>query len=249
MRARRWRRRLAERGTQRTLLEGVARVFGLDAPPERIEVYDNSHIQGTAPIGAMIVAGPEGFIKNAYRKFNIKTEGAAGDDFAMMREVLTPPLRPRAQGESRARRGALARPGADRRRPGPARSGAPGADRARPRGHRHGRHRQGPRPQRRPRALLHARQAALLARAARSRCSTSCSACATRRIASRSALTARAARPTSRARPSTRCRASAPAASARCCNHFGSARAVARGDAGGHQVGAGHLRRARPENP
>jgi excinuclease ABC subunit C len=82
-------RRLAERGTQRQLLEGVARVFHLDAPPERVEVYDNSHIQGTAPIGAMVVAGPEGFIKNSYRKFNIKTEGAAGDDFAMMREVLS----------------------------------------------------------------------------------------------------------------------------------------------------------------
>ena len=82
-------RRMAERGTQRQLLEGVARVFGLDAPPERIEVYDNSHIQGTAAIGAMIVAGADGFIKNAYRKFNIKTEGAAGDDFAMMREVMS----------------------------------------------------------------------------------------------------------------------------------------------------------------
>ncbi|MEI6201098.1 MAG: excinuclease ABC subunit UvrC, partial [Enhydrobacter sp.] len=82
-------RRLAERGTQRQLLEGLARVFKLDAPPERIEVYDNSHIQGTAAIGAMVVAGADGFIKNSYRKFNIKTEGAAGDDFAMMREVLT----------------------------------------------------------------------------------------------------------------------------------------------------------------
>jgi len=82
-------RRMAERGTQRQLLEGVARVFGLEAPPERIEVYDNSHIQGSAPIGAMIVAGSDGFIKNSYRKFNIKSEGAAGDDFAMMREVLS----------------------------------------------------------------------------------------------------------------------------------------------------------------
>ena len=82
-------RRMAERGTQRQLLEGVARVFGLDSPPERIEIYDNSHIQGSAPIGAMVVAGPDGFVKNSYRKFNIKTEGAAGDDFAMMREVLT----------------------------------------------------------------------------------------------------------------------------------------------------------------
>jgi excinuclease ABC subunit C len=82
-------RRMAERGTQRQLLEGVARVFNLEAPPERIEVYDNSHIQGAAPVGGMIVAGPDGFIKNSYRKFNIKTEGAAGDDFAMMREVLS----------------------------------------------------------------------------------------------------------------------------------------------------------------
>ena len=82
-------RRMAERGTQRQLLEGVARVFGLEAAPERIEVYDNSHIQGAAAIGAMIVAGPDGFIKNSYRKFNIKTEGAAGDDFAMMREVMS----------------------------------------------------------------------------------------------------------------------------------------------------------------
>ena len=82
-------RRMAERGTQRQLLEGVARIFGLEAAPERIEVYDNSHIQGAAAIGAMIVAGPDGFIKNSYRKFNIKTEGAAGDDFAMMREVMS----------------------------------------------------------------------------------------------------------------------------------------------------------------
>ena len=82
-------RRMAERGTQRQLLDGVARVFALDGPPERIEVYDNSHIQGTAPIGAMSVAGADGFLKNAYRKFNIKSEGAAGDDFAMMREVMS----------------------------------------------------------------------------------------------------------------------------------------------------------------
>ena len=81
-------RRLAERGTQRQLLEGTARVFGLEGPPERIEIYDNSHIQGHAPIGAMVVAGPDGFVKNSYRKFNIRSEEAAGDDFAMMREVL-----------------------------------------------------------------------------------------------------------------------------------------------------------------
>ncbi len=83
-------RRLAESATQRKLLEGVAETFDLEETPERIEVYDNSHIQGSNPVGAMIVAGPEGFEKNSYRKFNIKSKNIApGDDFAMMREVLT----------------------------------------------------------------------------------------------------------------------------------------------------------------
>ena len=95
-------RRLAESATQQRLLEGVAELFGLEASPERIEVYDNSHIQGAHPVGAMIVAGPEGLRKNAYRKFNIRGEppeamlgeGASapitpGDDYGMMREVLT----------------------------------------------------------------------------------------------------------------------------------------------------------------
>ncbi|BBK44572.1 UvrABC system protein C [Allostella vacuolata] len=82
-------RRLAESATQRQLLEGVARVFGLPATPERIEIYDNSHIQGTHAVGAMVVAGAEGFVKGAYRKFTIRAPGAAGDDFAMMREVFT----------------------------------------------------------------------------------------------------------------------------------------------------------------
>jgi excinuclease ABC subunit C len=110
-------RRLAESASQRRLLEGVAAAFGLEAAPNRIEVYDNSHIQGTNAVGAMIVAGPEGLIKGAYRKFNIRGitlthpavpagsplsrnagegaepseagEGVAGgDDYAMMREVL-----------------------------------------------------------------------------------------------------------------------------------------------------------------
>jgi excinuclease ABC subunit C len=82
-------RKLAESAGQAKLLEGVARLFGLDAPPERIEVYDNSHIMGTNPYGAMIVSGPEGFIKAAYRKFSIRGPIAPGDDFAMMREMLT----------------------------------------------------------------------------------------------------------------------------------------------------------------
>ena len=83
-------RRLAENSAQTQLLEGVADVFGLEQPPRRIEVYDNSHIQGAHALGAFIVAGPEGFEKAQYRKFNIKTEELTpGDDYAMMREVLT----------------------------------------------------------------------------------------------------------------------------------------------------------------
>ncbi len=83
-------RRMAENSAQRELLEGVANVFGLEQPPKRIEVYDNSHIMGTNALGGMIVAGPEGFEKGEYRKFNIKsTELTPGDDYAMMREVLT----------------------------------------------------------------------------------------------------------------------------------------------------------------
>jgi excinuclease ABC subunit C len=87
-------RRMSESASQRRLLEGLARTLKLDAAPERIEVYDNSHIQGENAVGAMIVAGAEGLNKAAYRKFNIRTVGsaagdaAAGDDYAMMREVL-----------------------------------------------------------------------------------------------------------------------------------------------------------------
>jgi excinuclease ABC subunit C len=82
-------RRLAETSTQGRLLSGMAETFGLEKPPVRIEVYDNSHIMGTNAVGAMIVAGPEGFVKNQYRKFNIRsTEITPGDDFGMMREVM-----------------------------------------------------------------------------------------------------------------------------------------------------------------
>jgi excinuclease ABC subunit C len=85
-------RRLAENASQRRLLDGVAKVFGLAETPQRIEAYDNSHIGGTGAIGAMVVAGPDGFIKNAYRKYNIRDEKgtlAPGDDYGMLREVLT----------------------------------------------------------------------------------------------------------------------------------------------------------------
>jgi excinuclease ABC subunit C len=94
-------RRMAESASQSRLMEGMAEVFGLEAPPDRIEVYDNSHISGTNAYGCMIVAGPEGFMKNQYRKFAIKPASveadeapardamAPGDDYAMMRQVLT----------------------------------------------------------------------------------------------------------------------------------------------------------------
>jgi excinuclease ABC subunit C len=81
-------RRLAESAGQARLLEGVAGLFGLATPPERIETYDNSHIMGQAPYGVMVVAGPEGFRKSAYRKYGIRSAIAPGDDFGMMREVL-----------------------------------------------------------------------------------------------------------------------------------------------------------------
>ena len=82
-------RRLAETSTQGRLFSGFAETFGLPRVPRRIEVYDNSHIMGTNAVGAMVVAGPEGFVKNQYRKFNIRsTEITPGDDFGMMREVM-----------------------------------------------------------------------------------------------------------------------------------------------------------------
>jgi len=82
-------RRLAETSTQAKIMREMVELLELDAVPDRIEIYDNSHIQGTNMVGGMVVAGPEGFRKNAYRKFNIKNPDIApGDDFAMMREVL-----------------------------------------------------------------------------------------------------------------------------------------------------------------
>ncbi len=83
-------RKLSENAAQAKLLSGLADVFDLENPPQRIEVYDNSHIQGTNAIGAMIVAGPEGYLKSQYRKFNIKGDDLTpGDDFGMMKEVLS----------------------------------------------------------------------------------------------------------------------------------------------------------------
>jgi excinuclease ABC subunit C len=85
-------RRMAESTLQHRLLEGLAQSLDLDGPPERIEVYDNSHVSGSEAVGAMIAAGPDGFIKSGYRKFNMRgglSTASAGDDYAMMREMLT----------------------------------------------------------------------------------------------------------------------------------------------------------------
>lgn len=96
-------RKMAESATQARLLAGVAEAFGLDGPPQRIEVYDNSHIQGAHAVGAMIVAGPDGFEKGQYRKFNIKGDDLTpGDDFGMMKEVLRRRFKRMLKGEGAA---------------------------------------------------------------------------------------------------------------------------------------------------
>lgn len=82
-------RKLADNAGQSALLAALGAAFGMEAAPRRVEVYDNSHIMGTNAVGGMIVAGPDGFVKNQYRTFNISTDTIAGDDFGMMREVLT----------------------------------------------------------------------------------------------------------------------------------------------------------------
>ena len=83
-------RKLAESATQEKLIAALGKAFGVDRPIRRVEIYDNSHIMGTNAIGAMVVAGPEGFVKNQYRTFNIRSADLTpGDDYAMMREVLT----------------------------------------------------------------------------------------------------------------------------------------------------------------
>jgi excinuclease ABC subunit C len=94
-------RKLAESSSQKTLLAALGERFGLAHAPQRVDVFDNSHIMGTNAVGAMIVAGPEGFAKSAYRKFNIRSDGPApGDDYAMMREVLERRFRRLAESEA-----------------------------------------------------------------------------------------------------------------------------------------------------
>jgi excinuclease ABC subunit C len=107
-------RKMAEASSQARLLSGVEKAFGLSKMPERIEVFDNSHIMGTNAVGGMIVAGPEGFVKKQYRKFNIKsTELTPGDDFAMMKEVLRRRFSRLAKDRAAANEGACALPPSD----------------------------------------------------------------------------------------------------------------------------------------
>ena len=152
-------RKLAESATQEKLIVALSEAFGVDHPIRRVEIYDNSHIMGTNAIGAMVVAGPEGFVKNQYRTFNIRSvDLTPGDDYAMMREVLTRRF-------ARLKRlGETAEPGAFPDTPdlviidggrGPIRGRARGHRRARRRGHEAGRDRQGTGSQRGPRDVLH----------------------------------------------------------------------------------------------
>ena len=121
-------RKLAETASQGKLLVALAQAFGIEKPLRRVEIYDNSHIMGTNAIGAMVVAGPDGFVKNAYRTFNIKSvDLTPGDDYAMMREVLTrrfARLDAARRNGGRRRLPRHARPRHHRRRPGPVRGRA-----------------------------------------------------------------------------------------------------------------------------
>jgi excinuclease ABC subunit C len=117
-------RKLAETSSQRALLEGLRERFDLPRTPRRIEVFDNSHIQGTNAVGAMIVAGADGLVKNQYRKFNIKTADLApGDDYAMLREVLTRRCK-RLEEAPVISGGAMRAEGGQRSEPGPREAGS-----------------------------------------------------------------------------------------------------------------------------
>ena len=219
-------RRLAETAGQAKLLEATAELFGLPAPPERIEVYDNSHIMGANAYGVMIVAGPEGFMKKAYRKFAIRGPITPGDDFAMMREVLERRFGRALQGACRRRRPALARPRADRRRRRAAIGRPRGAGRSGRERREAGRHRQGAGPRRRAGVVPHRRASRRSSCRRATRCCISCNACATRRIGSPSPPTAPGEAAAISRASWTRSPASAPARKRALLNHFGSARGV-----------------------
>jgi excinuclease ABC subunit C len=240
---------MAEGQAQAKLLRGLAEAFELDTPPRRIEVYDNSHIQGTNAVGAMIVAGPDGVREIQYRKFNIKAMSLTpGDDFGMMKEVLTRRfqrlLKEDPDRESRpwpdlllidGGAGQVSAPCGDHGRSG----GGGRADHRRGQGHR-------PRPGQG--GVLPPRTQRLCAAVATTRCSISSSACATRRTGSPSARIARNGPRRSRATPlddipgvgATRKRA--------LLAHFGSAKAVSRANLADLKGGGRGQRRSGAED-
>ena len=213
-------RKLAESAGQAKLLEGVATLFGLPAPPERIEVYDNSHIMGTNPYGVMIVAGPEGLREGGLPQIRHPRPDRPRRRLRHDARGAATPLHPRAEGTGgRRARGRVAGPRADRRRCRPVVRRARRAERPRRAGREAGGDRQGPGPRRRPRVVPYRRPSGQRNRSncrRATRCCTSSSACATRRTASPSPPTAPAGRRRSGSANSTRSRASAPPASARC---------------------------------
>ena len=224
-------RRLAEHPPSARSMPGSPKLLDLDEPPERIEVYDNSHISGTNPVGAMIVAGPEGFIKAQYRKFNMKVDDLTpGDDYAMMRQMLTRRFsrllkeRESDEGEGWAAPDLVLIDGG----PGPALRGPRGPGRAGPDGHQSRRRGQRPRPERRPRAHLSSR--------ARNRCcwnhATPCSI-ASRRLRDEAHRFAIGAHRTRRkkgftASPLDEVPGIGPTRKRALLQHFGSAKAVSR---------------------
>ena len=243
--------------TQKALLAGVAERFGLAEPPRRIEVYDNSHIMGTNAVGAMIVAGPEGFVKAQYRKFNIRSEDLTpGDDYGMMREVLARRFARLLREAGRARaiaradaetRRALARPRADRRRPRPARRrrarslaelgiAGPAARSASPRG-------RTAMPAARP-SSCPAASRSCCSRATRS--SISSSGCATRRTASPSARTGPGGGSRSGRNPLDEIAGIGPTRKRALLRHFGTAKAVSAGE---HRRPARRRRHLRADGP
>ena len=216
-RARRWRGGWRRAPSQAALLEALGEAFGLDGAPERIEVYDNSHIMGTNAVGGMIVAGPDGFVKSQYRKFNIRsTELMPGDDFGMMREVLTRRFARLSKEDPDRQSDAwpdLVLIDGGRGAGGGGLRGAAGARHRRGGGDRRG---QGGGPRRRQGGVPPRRASRRWRSGIATRCSISSSGCATRRIASRSARTGRSGRRRRGRRRSTRCRGSARRASGRC---------------------------------
>ena len=224
-------------------------MFGLEAPPERIEVYDNSHIQGTNADRRDDRRRARGLHQEQPTASSTSRPRAPpGDDFAMMREVL------RAASAARSRR----IPERDEEHwpdlvlidggQGQLEVGARGAGRARRRRHRRGRHRQGPRPRRRPRALLHARASRPSRSSRATRCSTSSSACATRRTASPSAPTAPGAPRDITRSPLDEIAGIGAAPQARAAAPFRLGPRGRRGGARGHQVGRRHRQARRQED-